>query len=1729
MVNANGLAGSMPSPLPPFRPKALCIDLETARDDALKLYQLAAWRADTGESVVSNKKVDFSLLRAPLDKLTEDAAFLLGHNVRRHDLPVLKTLCPELKLHDLRLVDTLELSPIAFPANPYHRLVKDYKLVRESRNDPLKDAQLALTLWSDQYQAMQELQAKQPELLAAYHFLLGEEGLDTFFAAIRGAFAPPPDWFIAHLPKLVMGKVCPQQLQTLLSLLLRDKEERRSFAYALAWLGVAGGNSVLPPWVRLTLPKVSVQLHRLRETSCSQPDCPYCSEYLDIRRELKRHFNFDGFRPLPAMLDGRSLQEAIVEAGYAGRPILAILPTGGGKSICYQLPALSHYWRNGGLTVVVSPLQSLMKDQVDNLVKAGVLCAATLNGMLSMPERREVLEKIRLGDVGILLVSPEQFRNRAFIEAIRHREVAGWVFDEAHCLSRWGHDFRPDYLYVTRFIRERYSDRIAPVYAFTATAKQDVIDDLCKHFHSRLGLEMPLMDGGVERSNLQYEVIEVDSANKRVEIQSLLRHGLADGGGAVVFVARRNSAEDIAEFLRNQGWACDAYHAGLDSSLKKDIQRDFIDGRLQVIVATNAFGMGVDKPDVRLVIHAEIPGSLENYLQEAGRAGRDQHEARCVLLFCKDDVDTQFNLALRSRLSRQDIAGILRVLKRHAGKSGSDIVLTSREILRLDPDDELEIDESAPDADTKVRTALHWLEQAQLLERNENQTQVFPGSLKVSSLEAAQAKLNSADLPPLSRDRYLRILEYLINSDEQEGISTDELTQHLGISLDDCVRDLRGLEKLDLLSNDLAIGCQLRKGVADSSTDRLERLGQLESALLDLMRTQAPDAKGEWLEMSLRAVCQSLRDQLGVELLPETVLQLLRSLGRPLPERAASGHRDYLQVRVLRREVLRIKLLKDWNVLERLAERRRLAAQLLLQDLLKRVPDGVRSASVPVTVRMGELADALLQDMTLAAEWQGNVERELAAVNAGLMFMHDNGVLILDKGKAIFRAAMTIRLNPDSKGRGFSGSDYSELRAHYEDRTLQIHVMHEYARLGLAKMADAIAFILAYFRLPKLEFIRRYFANRKEELERAATEESYQAIVGALNPRQAALVCAPEDRNQLILAGPGSGKTRVIVHRVAYLVRIKGEAPERILVLAYNRSAAEEIRRRLRDLLGAQGGGLTVLTYHALALRLTGRSLAVLVDGKSEEVFRAILEEAIALLNGRRQLPGVDEEDSLREQLLGSYRHILVDEYQDIDRLQYDLISALAGRTREADERLTLMAVGDDDQNIYAFRETSNEFIQRFSEDYQAGVAYLTQNYRSTRHIIDVANALIERNPERMKANHPISIDHARHNEPAGGRWQQLDPLLQGRVQLLQVGHDAVTQAQAVVAEIHRRRERKSSLDWGDIAILARTHSQLEPLIAWCESENIPYQKRGLASNGQPSLHQVREGRELLQRLRQATTSLVLGEVAKEYAAVSAAEPNNDWLALCSQFWQEQLQLWGSAEQLAAPVLIEAFYEFSQDARRDKSGALTLSTVHQAKGGQWSHVFVLDGGWGRATSDERRLYYVAATRAAEILTLCWGQTKQHPFTTPLRGLHSVLDCEARNQPEPPPAWHRKYCSVGLDGVFLSFAGRKPPTHPVHRALQQLRHGEHLQLKKVDDRWQLLDKAGTSLITLSRQQNLPTGDILEVRLESLVWREPAEDDETHYRQQLQCDGWWVPLPRVTVQPLTESPRSETGEG
>jgi ATP-dependent DNA helicase RecQ len=319
-------------------------------------------------------------------------------------------------------------------------------------------------------------------------------------------------------------------------------------------------------------------------------------------------------------------QREVIEAVMAGRPTIAVLPTGAGKSLCYQLPAVAL----GGLAVVVSPLISLMKDQVDALSARGIR-ATFINSSVDPGAREARLRAAVRGELSLLYVAPERFRAPGFAAELAKARPALFAVDEAHCIAEWGHDFRPDYARLGEVVAQLRPPRLI---ALTATATPDVREQIGRQLAMR---DAAVFVRGFDRPNLHFSVVPAGGDIDKLGHVSSLLAGVGDAP-ALVYAATRKKAERVAEALRARGRRAAAYHAGLDDDERSRVQEDFMAGEVRVVVATNAFGMGVDKRDVRLVVHHDLPGSAEAYWQEAGRAGRDGAPARCVLLFNHGDV-----------------------------------------------------------------------------------------------------------------------------------------------------------------------------------------------------------------------------------------------------------------------------------------------------------------------------------------------------------------------------------------------------------------------------------------------------------------------------------------------------------------------------------------------------------------------------------------------------------------------------------------------------------------------------------------------------------------------------------------------------------------------------------------------------------------------------------------------------------------------------------------------------------------------------------------------------------------------------------------------------------------------------------------------------------------------------------------------------------------------------------
>ncbi|HEY9842878.1 MAG TPA: DNA helicase RecQ, partial [Candidatus Obscuribacterales bacterium] len=333
-----------------------------------------------------------------------------------------------------------------------------------------------------------------------------------------------------------------------------------------------------------------------------------------IHETLKRVFGYDAFRPL---------QQEIIEGLIAGRDAFVLMPTGGGKSLCYQIPAM----HRTGTAIVVSPLISLMKDQVDALQANGV-SAAFYNSALSSGEARRVLAKFHAGELDLLYIAPERLLSDGFLERIKEIEISLFAIDEAHCISQWGHDFRPEYSQLGQ-LRRLFPD--IPLIALTATAEAHTRLDIQRLLH--LPPERAFVSG-FDRPNIRYTVIEKTKPTDQLHAFLKTRPGEA----GIIYCLSRKRVEKVTEQLREKGYDAAAYHAGLSAGERKQVQGDFLKDNIQIIVATIAFGMGIDKSNVRYIVHYDIPKNIESYYQETGRAGRDSLAAEALLLFGYGDV-----------------------------------------------------------------------------------------------------------------------------------------------------------------------------------------------------------------------------------------------------------------------------------------------------------------------------------------------------------------------------------------------------------------------------------------------------------------------------------------------------------------------------------------------------------------------------------------------------------------------------------------------------------------------------------------------------------------------------------------------------------------------------------------------------------------------------------------------------------------------------------------------------------------------------------------------------------------------------------------------------------------------------------------------------------------------------------------------------------------------------------
>ena len=1257
---------------------------------------------DTEVSQMSGKTMDYGAVRddgtmlhthSP-DKFcafVDPCYVVCGHNIIDFDLR-------HISFGDKhRYIDTLYLSPLLFPQKPYHRLVKDDKLRTDELNNPVNDARKARDLYYDEMSAWSALS---PLRRAIYSRLLaGQDKFDGFLCEATistGVDTSLMQQDIANLIRHEYG----DRLCTNAKIEAVANKYPVELAYALAIIGVDDIHSITPAWVLRNYPKVSNVLNFLLNTPCDT--CDYCRRKLDAHRGLKDFFGYDEFRTF----DGVPMQQKAVEAALHGESILTIFPTGGGKSLTFQLPALMAGRNMHGLTVVISPLQSLMKDQVDNLSERGIGDAVAINGLLDPIERAAAFRQVSDGTASILYISPEMLRSNTIERLLIGRNVVRIVIDEAHCFSSWGHDFRVDYLYIGDFIKhlqeQKHTHTPIAISCFTATAKQKVISDICDYFRQKLGLELRIFAASADRKNLHYSVIHADTdADKYNHLRNLL---LGHGCPSIVYVSRTKRTHELCAHLRADGINALPFNGKMDPHIKVSNQEAFMSGETQAIVATSAFGMGVDKKDVGLVVHYDISSSLEDYVQEAGRAGRDPHtEADCYVLFSDSDLDKHFIFLNQTKLSISEIQQVWRAIR--------DLTIDRDTVncSALDIARKAGWNDEIADIETRVKAAVSALEKAGYLKRGNNTPHIFATGITVPNMIQARERLNRSRLfDDNSREEAARIIASLIGSrsragNEQGESRVDYLADLLGMRREDVIRNINLMRQEGLLADTRDMHANLVRGVAHA----LHSMLQTEQLLISHLEQQP-----------VTLLYKQLNEEAASQGIKRCSVRTLRHLVRFL---ALQGY--------VRKEEhvgsgsVTIQPSTSPEAIRQSLEQRTNLCRFIVNELQN-------SANEEGLVNFSEIALLNKYNQQSAGLFSANKQpTSISDIEESLLYLSRTELLRIDGGFLVLYNTMRLKRLAERRTR-YGKEQYRMFDEFYKQRIQQIHIVGEYANLMVRDYNIALQFVRDYFTLDYRQFITRYFkGERRAEISQNITPEKYRQIFGEMSPRQLEIINDQQSRLIVVAAGPGSGKTRVLVHKLASLLLLEDVKHEQLLMLTFSRAAATEFKKRLIDLVGNAAHYVDIKTFHSFSFDLLG------LQGSIEESDNVVRRAAEFIERGE-----VEEAKIARSVLV-------IDEAQDMSADDFRLVRALMQRNEE----MRLIAVGDDDQNIYRFRRSDSAHLRSLRVEYGATLYEMTDNYRSDRSIVATANAFVQQLTNRMKSSPiaPVSKDEGVVEWPA--------------------------------------------------------------------------------------------------------------------------------------------------------------------------------------------------------------------------------------------------------------------------------------------------------------------------------------------------------------------------------------------
>lgn len=1511
----------------------------------------------------------------------QHSEYICGHNIIKHDLQYLSPKFEKANFQCPKVIDTLLLSPLLYPAKLYHNLLKDDKLQTEELNNPLNDSIKAKDLF---YLEKSEFNKKDELLKSIFYSLLFKiPGFCHFFNYIDYK-TTATETLNNLIFRRFKSEICEHA--DIDNFILHFPVE---LAYCLALIDCKDRYSVIPPWVLKNFPEVEQIMYQLRNKPCIT-GCVFCDKALDIRKGLRKYFGYQSYRTY----NGQPLQENAVRASIENKSILAIFPTGGGKSITFQVPALMSGENVKGLTVVISPLQSLMKDQVDNLLKKDITEAVTINGLLDPIERAKSFEKVEDGSASLLYISPESLRSKTIERLLLGRKIVRFVIDEAHCFSSWGQDFRVDYLYIGDFIcslqkQKNLTDPI-PVSCFTATAKQKVIEDITSYFRDKLGLNLEIFRSSVSRTNLHYKVLKQDNKEDKYNtLRNLIEERQCP---TIVYVSRTSGAEKIAYRLSKDGFQAQAFHGKMDSSKKIEIQNGFIAGNTQIMVATSAFGMGVDKDNVGLVVHYEISDSLENYIQEAGRAGRnEQITASCYILFDEEDLSKHFILLNQTKIHLKEIQQIWKAIK-EITRFRSSVSQSALEIAR-----KAGWDDSVSDIETRVTTAIAALEDAGYLKRGQNMPRIFANSILSKTAQEAIDRINSSNrFSEKQRINAVRIIKKLFSvksrkqaTDEIAESRVDYISDHLGIVKEQVIEIITLLREEKILADAKDLTAFIKKGENKNRSIEIVRIfNQLDNFLCSVFEEQET-------VFHLKALQQQAEEKYSFNFSPDKLKTLINFwvIKNWIKRRYKDDSRLHISVNCI----------EPKQSIKKKIEQRHELSEFIINYLFEKTSTNENKENqgeVWVEFSVLELKEAYEKQTALF-----KIDLSLENIEDTLFYLSRIGALKIEGGFLVVYNRLTLeRLETNNKIQ-YKQDDYQKLEQYYDNKVQQIHIVGEYAQKMTENYLSALQFVEDYFQLNYSSFLQKYFpGSRRDEIRKKMTPAKFKQLFGSLSTSQLNIINDTQSGHIVVAAGPGSGKTKLLVHKLASLLLMEDVKHEQLLMLTFSRAAAGEFRRRLYELIGNAIGFIEIKTFHSYCFDLLGRM------GTLEKAGSIVSDAVEKIQSGEVEINRITK------------TVLVIDEAQDMTKDEFALITALMEKNGE---EMKVIAVGDDDQNIFTFRGSDSKYLRILINQYNARSYELLENYRSKRNIVDFANQFVRQIHQRLKEEQIIPV-------------KQED----GRIKIVRYVSDHLVEP--VINDV-----LASPLS-GSTCIMTKTNDEAMQIHCLLQRKGIT--AKLIQENSGFSLKNIREIHFFTNELNLNLADYIIDDEQWEKAKLAT---KNQFKG--STTWDVCYNIIKTFEKTNTKKYKTDWDDFLYESRMEdfytgSNDIIFVSTIHKSKGKEFDNVFLILNGIDILSDENKREIYVAVTRAKNNLSIHLNGNYLDSIST--KDLLKINDLSGYSLPP--------YLSMILThkDIWLDYSG----TNSKQLHIISLKGGDLLQITENG----CTDKSGVEILRFSNK-------------------------------------------------------------